>query len=241
MSVVGEGGDGVISSPIRPICAAETKGLCACGCGQRTKIPTQSNASKGWVKGRPMTFVRGHNARLEAWGRTDVAAMQRARREEYELQRKEAEVPWGRCFCGCGDSTHVPAKNDVGKGWVQGVPTRFLHGHYNRGSDGWAPNHGRKPTLRIVEEDRSYLSPCWIWQGATNKQGYGRLYADGRDNRAHRYWFEQLVGPIPQDHDLDHLCRVKPCANPDHLEPVTGPENTARHWAAKRAEEASCG
>ncbi len=38
------------------------KGLCECGCGQATKISSQSNKSRGLVKGEPRRFVHGHNA-----------------------------------------------------------------------------------------------------------------------------------------------------------------------------------
>ncbi|MGQ7350721.1 HNH endonuclease signature motif containing protein [Quadrisphaera oryzae] len=44
----------------------------------------------------------------------------------------------------------------------------------------------------------------------------------------HRRVFEMLIGPIESGMWLDHLCRVKRCCNPDHLEPVTPRENTLR-------------
>lgn len=40
--------------------------------------------------------------------------------------------------------------------------------------------------------------------------------------------FEELRRPIPVGLDLDHLCRVRSCVNPDHLEPVTRAENLRR-------------
>jgi len=36
------------------------EGYCQCGCGQKTKIPTRNDKSKGWIKGVPMPYVRGH-------------------------------------------------------------------------------------------------------------------------------------------------------------------------------------
>lgn len=45
---------------------------------------------------------------------------------------------------------------------------------------------------------------------------------------AHRVYFEEYVGPIPADEQLDHLCRVRCCVNPNHLEPVSGAENVRR-------------
>jgi hypothetical protein len=45
---------------------------------------------------------------------------------------------------------------------------------------------------------------------------------------AHRVVYEILVGPIPSGLQLDHICSVPWCVNPDHLEPVTAKENTRR-------------
>lgn len=75
---------------------------------------------------------------------------------------------------------------------------------------------------------------CWLWLGSRNSHGYGRLRLRAPDgthpfHRAHRWFYEQEVGPIPPGLDLDHLCEVKTCVNPAHLEPVTTLENT-RRW-----------
>ena len=69
---------------------------------------------------------------------------------------------------------------------------------------------------------------CWIWQSGTNAKGYGQFKVDGRAVRAHRFAYELLVGPIPDGLELDHLCRVRNCVNPAHLEPVTHTENVRR-------------
>lgn len=45
---------------------------------------------------------------------------------------------------------------------------------------------------------------------------------------AHRAAYEALRGPIPEDRVLDHLCRVRRCYNPWHLEIVTIGENVRR-------------
>lgn len=78
---------------------------------------------------------------------------------------------------------------------------------------------------------------CWVWPGAKNSQGYGRIGAGGRTwAYTHRVVYEALVGPIPDGLDLDHLCRNPSCCNPAHLEPVTRTENSLRGHAARRAE-----
>lgn len=73
---------------------------------------------------------------------------------------------------------------------------------------------------------------CWEWQGACAAwNGYG-LFRDGRVHKAHRFAYEHFVGPIPDGLELDHLCRVRRCVNPAHLEPVTHAENMARSSTA---------
>ena len=73
---------------------------------------------------------------------------------------------------------------------------------------------------------RSDLGPCWEWT-ASRIKGYGQ-FARTLPRVAHRRAYECLVGPVPESLELDHLCRVRHCVNPDHLEPVTGSENALR-------------
>ena len=66
---------------------------------------------------------------------------------------------------------------------------------------------------------------CWMWD---NESGYGRFKTTAKNDLAHRYAYELLVGPIPDGLHIDHLCRNPQCVNPDHLEPVTMRENLMR-------------
>lgn len=76
---------------------------------------------------------------------------------------------------------------------------------------------------------------CWLWTGGIDSYGYGRIYGYGAPILAHRCVYEILVGPIPDRLTLDHLCRIKRCVNPDHLEPVSLAVNIRRAAAARRA------
>ena len=71
-------------------------------------------------------------------------------------------------------------------------------------------------------------SGCWLWTGSVLSSGYGRIGIGGKEYLAHRIVYEMLIGPIPDGLELDHKCRVRPCVNPDHLEPVTHIENVRR-------------
>ena len=90
---------------------------------------------------------------------------------------------------------------------------------------------GRPPTIhRWTIEDRGYETPCWIWQLAQMGQGYGCEWDRGRGRmvQAHILAFEREYGPTPPGLELDHLCRVRLCVNPDHLEAVSHAENVRR-------------
>lgn len=71
-------------------------------------------------------------------------------------------------------------------------------------------------------------SGCWLWTGAANSKGYGQVGVRGVSRSTHRVAYELLVGPIPDGLQIDHLCRVRLCCNPSHLEPVTHMENHMR-------------
>lgn len=85
-----------------------------------------------------------------------------------------------------------------------------------------------------IPKTRPDLGPCWMWTAAKN-QGYGIFWnGEHRDNGsdilvpAHRFSYELLVGSIPLNFHIDHLCRNPSCVNPAHLEPVTCRENLLR-------------
>ena len=61
---------------------------------------------------------------------------------------------------------------------------------------------------------------CWLWT-ASLRDGYGQLRYEGRIRGAHVVIYELLVGPVPTELELDHLCRARRCVNPAHMEPVT--------------------
>ncbi len=85
-------------------------------------------------------------------------------------------------------------------------------------------------------------SGCKIWIGATGANGYGRFRVKGNVLMAHRFAYELYRGPIPIGLTIDHLCRVKYCVNPDHMEPVSIKDNILRGFspAAINARKTHC-
>lgn len=75
-------------------------------------------------------------------------------------------------------------------------------------------------------------SGCWLWFGAWSPQtGYGFINGD----LAHRVSYRLFTGPIPGGLQIDHLCRMRCCVNPDHLEAVTCKTNIQRGETGKTA------
>lgn len=70
---------------------------------------------------------------------------------------------------------------------------------------------------------------CWLWTGALNSRGYGCFAVGGVSQLAHRVSYQALNGAIPDGLTIDHLCCVKHCVRPSHLEAVTLRENCQRY------------
>lgn len=92
--------------------------------------------------------------------------------------------------------------------------------------------------------DRKGDADCWLWLGAL-RYGYGHFGLGGKGGyrvMAHRFSYQLLCGPIQDGLTIDHLCRVRNCVNPSHLEPVTHKENVLRGIspAAQQARRTAC-
>jgi hypothetical protein len=97
----------------------------------------------------------------------------------------------------------------------------------------WKPGDLRATHLaRVVEHitltDRGHDSPCWVTDYYRDRGGYVSLRHAGKMRKLHRLTYEAVVGSIPEGRQLDHLCRVRECCNPAHLEPVTPRVNSLR-------------
>ncbi len=96
---------------------------------------------------------------------------------------------------------------------------------------------------RFTQKWREDESGCWLWTAFKDKAGYGRIRVGGRAGEscyAHRVSYQLIFGPI--EGELDHLCRVRHCVNPAHLEDVSHRENAIRgnHPAAVLHRSGAC-
>lgn len=69
---------------------------------------------------------------------------------------------------------------------------------------------------------------CWVWNLSLSRGGYAQTNIEGKSWRVHRLSYTVYKGKIPEKLQLDHLCRVRNCVNPNHLEAVSAKENLAR-------------
>lgn len=104
---------------------------------------------------------------------------------------------------------------------------------------------GAPPAERVLARiDQS--QDCWVWPGSKTHNGYGTVSAappyveKPRPLLVHRVLYEHFVGPIPEGMDLDHICRVRLCCNPKHLEPVTRKTNANRGEKSTRGLQTEC-
>ena len=137
------------------------------------------------------------------------------------LWAENTDIPYGYCWCGCGERTELAPQSQSGEGTILREPRRYRKGHFARRTE---PDY-------VVDAQTG----CWVWQRARRGRPgkpYGCLpEGDG----AHRVYYERHRGPIPDGLHIDHLCVSQPphtgttlCVNPDHLEPVTPKENRRR-------------
>lgn len=90
----------------------------------------------------------------------------------------------------------------------------------------WTDRDAKRFASKFVAKQG--LGGCWRWRASTSTDGYGVFYFAGRMVRAHRVSYSLTFGDISVGLTIDHLCRVRDCVNPAHLEAVTIKENSLR-------------
>jgi len=104
--------------------------------------------------------------------------------------------------------------------------------------------HGKPLEVRLFENVSvpSLWGACWPWKGCLNRNGYATLKVGGKTRAAYKISYVMAYGEIATGLELDHLCRVRSCVNPLHLEAVTHEVNSLRgeSFAATHARQTHC-
>jgi HNH endonuclease len=193
-------------------------GLCHCGCEMTAPIANRNRRDVDFIAGKPVRFCNGHNNSSATKPRVFLPDGMCV------CRNPQCDIAFGECHCGCGGKVPTATRSQTTKGWVKGIPRVFIHGHKFRLSP-----------VDYIEEDRGYKTTCWIWQLSRNTHGYGSMTRrpSEKSGLAHIILYERRYGTVPDGLELDHLCRVRCCVNPDHLEPVPRRVNVQRGAQAK--------
>lgn len=76
------------------------------------------------------------------------------------------------------------------------------------------------------------VTDCILWDGRLGAGGYGVLWRNGKDIKAHRMIWEECFGGIPPGMCICHKCDTPSCINPEHLFMGTRTDN--RRDASKK-------
>lgn len=69
----------------------------------------------------------------------------------------------------------------------------------------------------------------WLWTGSVQNKGYGVIWMNKKKlYLAHRVMWMICYGPIPKNMTVDHVCNIKLCVYPDHLQLLTRSANKLR-------------
>lgn len=124
--------------------------------------------------------------------------------------KENCDIVYGFCHCNCEKETSICCNNDKFSGRIRGVPFLYCKGHRN---------------TYIIPFVINLDTGCWDWQKSKVKGGYGRVYNKGKSVPAHKFYYEEKFGEIPENYEMHHKCGNPGCVNPDHLEAITHTEN----------------
>lgn len=156
-------------------------------------------------------------------GPADVVALRRGSRPQLIQVKAGGNPTFGTCGPAERNALSIAAKKADADAiiclWKNGASfPRFIF------EEDWPLQTNRGRPDYLVDDETG----CWIWRKSVMSDGYGSCRRDNKSWLAHRWYYTQSKGTIPRGLEIDHLCRVRLCVNPDHLEAVTRQVNIQR-------------
>lgn len=147
------------------------------------------------------------------------------------------------CECGCR------AVVKSGRTWVHGhnmrrpsakvrmaAIGRSWRGKIGPESPGWRGTPEERLLRLLADPDEG---GCRIYQGQLDRQGYGVLSIDNKNERAHRVAYRLWVGRLRESEVVHHRCETPSCCAPEHLVALRPGEHTVLHAALRREARAA--
>ncbi|WP_408639330.1 HNH endonuclease [Nocardia yamanashiensis] len=213
---------------------------CGCGCGTRVTVDPEFAG---------LYYVEGHGAVVAGPERltgrpkvnTGVCKVEGCPRmaktnrlcQQHNFRTKNyGDALLQACGCGCGAKVSVPVTHS-GIIYISG---HGVQSNVQDPKDRLAENVVYQRASKFGREKNGLTDECHIWTGSRHSTGYGRVYiASPNEKRkgsivlTHRLAYEIVHGRDSLEGKvIDHLCAVKLCCNPNHLEAVTSAENLRR-------------
>lgn len=95
----------------------------------------------------------------------------------------------------------------------------------------WSKVDKNRPTMPHME------TRCNVWTACTVRSSsgvYGKIWVNGRVQRAHRIGYRLAYGVDPGELTVDHICHNTLCVNPIHLRLATSKQNQENLRGARR-------
>lgn len=231
-------------------------GYCQCGCGEWIGFWTGTDRRLGRIKGEPKRFACGHNNRV------NLTITPESYRAEWESARPE--IPYGRCWCGCGAETNPAKYTSMETMIVKGEPRRYVVGHTDRlrlrGFELYAADgetYAKIPLTQgyyalVDEDDATWLSQWnwYYWDGYARRNGEWHPVEDGRLARDPILMHRSIL-QLPDQMDVDHAngdgldnrrLNIRPATRAQNMHnrgSVSGSEYKGVHWHKRRGKWAA--
>lgn len=101
----------------------------------------------------------------------------------------------------------------------------------------------RTPLIERLMAKVTKTDTCWLWTGSLQRSGHGAIGAGGDNGKVlktHRVAYEYYKGPIPTGLQVNHICDVPNCVNPDHLYAGTRADNDRDRVARPKSDRKAC-